>query len=335
MFLSWKGKNKKKPLIRKKKPSPTKKNECQDSARNPDHSLAGGAHRRIRICRFMKGTSLSACFSKRMPAGMTIEAGIVLPLFLFFFLNLGCAMEMIRLHGNLQLALWQVGSMLSVYGYALDSGELPENGASEDSWWKELAGNAVSAIYVKRKMVDSAGETYLNHSPLTGGADGLQLWESRIFGAEDDIDILVTYSVSPWSSLIGFPSFRMSNRYYAHIWNGYQLSGGSENGEEVRTVYIAETGTVYHLRRDCTHLQLSVSQVGAGGIDAARNQYGSRYRPCEKCAGGNTPAVLYITGEGDRYHYSQECSGLKRTVFSMTLEEALEAGYRSCSRCGG
>ena len=337
MFLSWKGKYKMilLNLIRKKKPSPTYQNEDRDSARNPKYSSADGAHRRIKIRRFMEGTSLFTFFSRKISAGMTVEAGIVLPLFLFFFLNLGCVMEMIRLHGNLQLALWQVGSMLSVYGYALDSGELPEDETSGDGWWKELAGNAVSAIYVKGKMVDSAGEAYLNHSPLTGGADGLQLWESRIFGSEDNIDIVVTYSVSPWSSLIGFPSFRMSNRYYAHIWNGYELSGGGEAGEEARTVYITETGTVYHLSRDCTHLQLSVSQVTAGGIDEARNQHGSRYRPCERCAGGGMPAVLYITTEGDRYHYSQECSGLKRTVFSMTLEEALEAGYRSCSRCGG
>lgn len=335
MFLSWNGGKKKKQLTSKKKPSPTKQSISSDSARNPDTQSENLKFPLSNICRFMEGTSLSASFSKKVSAGMTVEAAIVLPLFLFFFLNMGCVIEMIRLHGNLQLALWQVGSMLSVYGYALDSGELPQEDASGEDWWKELAGNAASAVYVKRKITASAGEAYLDHSPLTNGAAGLQLWESRVFGEEDEIDIVVTYSVSPWSSLIGFPSFRMANRYYGHIWNGYRLSGGSEIQGEVRTVYIAENGTVYHLRRECTHLQLSVRQVGAAGIDGERNQNGGRYGPCERCAGGGMPGTLYITKEGDRYHYDENCSGLKRTVFSMTLEEALEAGYRSCSRCGG
>ena len=83
---------------------------------------------------------------------MTVEASIVLPLFLFFFLNLGCAIEMIRLHGNLQLALWQIGSKMAVYGYALDSGEQPEN---SDGWWRDLAGIAVSATYVKGQIINS------------------------------------------------------------------------------------------------------------------------------------------------------------------------------------
>lgn len=335
MFLSWRGGKKKKQLTSTKRPSPTKQSISSDSARNP----YGLSHNSIsplsRICRFMKGTSLPDSLAKKVSAGMTVEAAIVLPLFLFFFLNMGCVIELIRLHGNLQLALWQVGSMLSVYGYALDSGEMPQEDASGEDWWKELAGNAASAVYVKRKIMASAGEAYLDHSPLTDGADGLQLLESHVFGEDDEIDIVVTYSVSPWNSLIGFPSFRMANRYYAHIWNGYRLSGGAENQGEVRTVYIAENGAVYHLKRECTHLQLSVRQVGANGIDGERNQHGGRYGPCERCAGGGMPGTLYITKEGDRYHYDENCSGLKRTVFSMTLEEALEEGYRPCSRCGG
>ena len=263
---------------------------------------------------------------------MTVEASIVLPLFLFFFLNLGCAIELIRLHGNLELALWQIGSKLSVYGYALDSGETPDSG---DGWWRDLAGRVFSATYVKAQVVDSAGEEYLDSSPLTDGAAGLQLWESRVFGSNDEIDIIVTYSVSPWSGLIGFFPFRMANRYYGHIWNGYQVSGGQgDDQEETQTVYVTETGSVYHLTTECTHLRLSVHQIAASGIEDARNQDGGRYRPCTRCAQGSAPPFLYITDEGDRYHYSGDCSGLRRTVSSMTLEEALAAGYRACSRCG-
>lgn len=332
MSSLWSSDNKVKLSTKNIKPSPTNHNTFPDSARNPEASRDACRYRPSVICRFIEGTSLFAPLSRGLGAGMTVEASIVLPLFLFFFLNLGCAVEMIRLHGNLQLALWQIGSKMAVYGYVLDSGEMPENG---EGWWGDLAGAVVSSTYVKGQVVNSVGADYLNESPLTDGAASLQLWESDIFGSDDEIDIVVTYSVSPWIRLVGFRPFRMANRYYAHIWNGYRLSGSEEEEETEQTVYVTENGTVYHMTMECTHLSLSVRQVPAFRIDDMRNQQGGRYYSCSKCAGGMlAPNVFYITEEGDRYHYSAECSGLKRTTSSMTLEQALAAGYRPCSRCG-
>ena len=333
MSSLWSGDDITKNTTKKGKPSPTHLNFWPDSARNPDTSPDGGMSRPSVLFRFIKGTSLFASLSRKVEAGMTVEASIVLPLFLFFFLNLGCAIEMIRLHGNLQLALWQIGSKMSVYGYALDSGELPEN---HDGWWRDLAGAVVSATYVKGQVISSAGTDYLNGSPLTNGAAGIQLWESEIFGSDDRMDIIVTYSVSPWSSLIGFQPFRMANRYYAHIWNGYRVSADAgEAGEVTKIVYVTETGTVYHTSMECTHLQLSVHEISLSGTGGTHNFWIGGNRPCSKCAHGPMPSKIYITNEGDRYHYDRGCSGLKRTVSSMTMEQAQEAGYRPCSRCGG
>lgn len=332
MSFSWSGKKNRKLSTTNQNPSPTfqRKNHMQNSARNSVSITDADRKRPSLLNRYMERISLFTFLSRKADASMTVEASILLPMFLFFFLNLGCAIEMIRLHGNLQLALWQIGSKLSVYGYAVSSGEMPKEDGGED-WWKELAGAAFASSYVKGQMIKSAGEEYLNHSPLRNGAGGLQFWESEIFGSKDEIDIVVTYSVSPWSGVIGFPPFRMANRYYAHIWNGYGLDGEEE---DTRIVYITETGTVYHLTKSCTHLQLSVSLISADEVSDARNQYGGKYHPCERCARGSVPSVFYITDEGNRYHYDRECSGLKRTIYSISMEEAVEEGYRACSRCG-
>lgn len=338
MSLLWSGSNKMKLLTKTKhqKPSPTypDMNIVRGPARDLGVSQDDDVSRRILLPRgFLGGTSLSASFSKGVAAGMTVEASIVLPLFLFFFLNLGCAIEMIRLHGNLELALWQIGSQLAIYGYALDSGETPDDaGQAEedgDRWWDRLTGVAVASTYVKSQMVRAAGEEYLASSPLADGADSLQFLGSEIFGGGDEIDIVVTYAVSPLIGMAGFSPFRMANRYYAHIWNGYQLPG-----EEVQMVFITETGTVYHLNRDCTYLQLSSRQVAAAGIEEERNRNGSRYQACLRCADGAMPEMLYITDEGTRYHYRSDCSGLRRTVYSVSVEEAAEEGYHACARCG-
>ncbi len=334
MSLLWSRQRQKKQLTKQMKPSPTYQSNFSDSARNLKTSLDGGYGCPSVISCFIKGTSLLTSLLRETKAGMTVEASIALPLFLFFFLNLGCAIEMIRLHGNIQLALWQAGNKLAIYGYALDSNEKPKGGASDD-WWKGLSGIALTDTYVRGQIINSAGAEYLNQSPLKNGINSLQFWESDVFGEEDEIDIIVTYSVSPWSNLIGFSSFRMANRYYSHVWNGYGLQGDDrESSEEAVIVYVTETGRVYHNTEGCSHLRLSAQPVSASEIDGIRNQGGGRYYPCEKCADGTLPMLLYITNEGNRYHFTRACSGLKRTVNAIPLDAAKQAGYTPCSRCG-
>lgn len=343
MSLLWSGIEKKQLTI-SKKPSPNNQSSQADPAQNPNFVPNGGGHCPPNMPRFMEGTSLPAShldkklsfgnrgsvFLRKADGGMTVEASILLPLVLFVFLNLGCAIEMIRLHGNLQLALWQIGREASLYGYVLDSGEVPEDGQQEEAWWKELGGIMFASTFVKGRLIDLAGRAYLDGSPLTKGADGLGLWESNIFGPDDIVDIVVTYSVSPWSSMAGFPSFRMANRYYAHVWNGYRLPDGAEETRE-QIVYVTANASVYHLYRDCTHLWISVRAIPAEQVPEMRNQYGQRYRPCGKCGKGVKGALLYVTDEGDCYHYDRECSGLKRTVCTVKLEEA--GNLPLCSRC--
>lgn len=307
-------------------PSPTKQDT--DIGTSFAQNLTKSAHIPI------EKTSLSAFLTRKLRAGMTVEAAVALPVFLFFLLNLSCAIEMIRLHGNLQMALWETGHRLSVYGYALSDEKLcgVMEAEDEDPWWKEMTGIAFSYIYIKNQIVDYLGEEYLEASPLSHGADGLQFWESEVLRHNDEMAVTLTYSVSPWCSLTGFLPFRMANRYYAHIWNGYDIAGNSgENEEELVMVYVAETGKVYHRDPNCTHLCLSIQEITAGTQGNYRNGNGGKYSECEKCRGGAVSGVYYIAREGDCFHYSRDCSGLKRTVFSVLLKDA--ENYSPCSRC--
>lgn len=177
--------------------------------------------------------------------------------------------------------------------------------------------------------MDTLGEKYIQQSPFKEGS--LQLWESEVFGQEDDIDIVVTYSVTPWSRLIGFSPFRLTNRFYAHIWNGYQIPGVEK--EEERNVYVTEEGQVFHISPNCTYIRIVVQEINSKELDGARNQYGRSYEPCRKCAMGECPTEIYITAGGNCFHYTRDCSGLKRTVRSISVKEA--ENYRPCSRCAG
>ena len=257
-------------------------------------------------------------------AGMTVEASLLLPLFLFAMLTLSESMELIRLHSNLQTALWNTGRKLSLYGCFLSDGE-------EGEVSKEAKDLSVSYLYVKNDICSFLGEDYLENSPLAYGVSGLQFAESEIFTENGCMELNLTYKVLPGNTFFPVSSFRMANRYYSHLWTGYDLEKGS--GEIISYVYVTEYGEVYHKDRNCTHISLAIKQAPSMRIDMERNMYGCRYTECEKCKKGGESGILYITDEGDRYHYDRECPGLKRTVFVIPESEA--SIYRPCSRCVG
>ncbi len=334
MPFLWR-RNKSNPLTNYGNPSPTDQDIGAGFAQNLHNSGNRLSMLKRSIPISIEGTLLSAFLSRRLRAGMTVEAAVVLPVVLLFLLNLSCAIEMIRLHGNLQMALWETGHMLAIYGHALGEEEALGSVEAEDGdpWWKEMAGIAFSYTYIKNRIVDYLGEDYLESSPLTHGTAGLQFWESEVLRYNDEMEITVTYGVSPWCSLVGFLPFRMANRYYAHIWNGYDIMAGFEGKDEaLATVYVTETGSVYHRDRDCSHLRLSIREIIAGTEGMYRNENGGKYSECVKCRKEENTGILYIAREGNSFHYSKVCSGLKRTVFSLLLKDA--DAYRPCSRCG-
>lgn len=249
-------------------------------------------------------------------AGMTVEASLVLPLFLLFFVSLGSAIEMIRLHSNMELALYDTGKSMSIYGYAVTDG-------------KEI-GHVLSNFYAESQVIQYLGEEYLDESPIVGGAEGLDFSQSELGDVHGYMEIVVTYQVSPVTGMALFGDFRMMNRYYGHIWSGYKLPDGGVRG----VVYIAENGNVYHQSKDCTHLSLSVRKTTKGALKRSNNNEGKRYLACDRCVREKTVLnedLVYVTGEGDCFHIIRECPGLKRTVYAVP--EAQKERFRPCSRC--
>lgn len=320
----WKDFNRRNLLTIHNRPSPTYGKHISCFAQSETH-----------IHRFIEGISLFVSRKRKIRGSMTVEAAVVLPLFIFFFLNLGSAIEMIRLHGNLELALWEVGNRVSVYGHVLNRKEeqLQENQQKPDSWWMELAGVTLSYTYVKSQLIEYLGKDYLESSPLTYGVDGLQFIESNIWESDGRFELVLTYSVSPLSQMAGFRSFRMANRYYGHLWNGYHIAGAEKGAVNEMYVYITENGSVYHTNRNCTHLVLSVQAVTLQQARAERNEQGGKYNACEKCSRQGYYGQVYITKDGECYHFERDCPGLKRTIKSVLLSQVGER--RLCKRCSG
>ena len=81
---------------------------------------------------------------------------------------------MMRLHGNLEVALWDAGRQVGIYGGILNAGDAGEKEDNDD----RLGTVAVSYTYVKNQICNQLGEEYLEQSPLEQGADSCNFWRA-------------------------------------------------------------------------------------------------------------------------------------------------------------
>lgn len=121
------------------------------------------------VIEYIKRISLPILQRTCVRGSMTVEAALVLPLFCFV-ISMGNAIEIIRLHGNLEVALWNAGRQIGVYG-ALPEGE---QGSADH----RLEAVAVSYTYVKEQIEEQLGEEYLEMSPLDGEVMDYSSWRA-------------------------------------------------------------------------------------------------------------------------------------------------------------
>ncbi len=270
-----------------------------------------------------KRMSLFISFKK---ASITLETSLILPLFLFAMINLLSMLDIIRLYSNIEMVLHQAGKEMAVYAYAYE--KIVD---SDNTVLDMIESIGYSNLYVKEKLIKELDKNYLNSSPLVKGENGISLLQSQIM-KDDMIDLVAEYKVKPVIGMIGFRQMPLINRCRMRSWTGYDNTKGAGKAEDNDTiVYVAENGTVYHTNRSCTHLILSIKKTSLQKISTLRNENGGKYYPCEICGNDSTSNIVYITEQGDRYHKNSECSGLKRTIYAISIHEV--GNRKECYRC--
>lgn len=268
---------------------------------------------------------VSSFASRKLKASMTVEAAIVLPLFMFFIIQVISAINMIGIQSRLGAALHQTGNKMAFSGYIY---EKTLNNTLVDGF----ASVALTEIYAKNQVLNYSGKEYLDKSCIKNGAGGISFDGTSIMGSNDIIEICLSYYVQPLFTVLGFDGFAMNQCYYGRAWTGYDVQSTVSNMEDNDPmVYVTETGTVYHTNRNCTYLNPSISSVSADEISGKRNQSGGKYYPCERCVKNYVSGTIYITNQGSSYHTSITCSGLKRTIYTIPLSQA--GGRGKCSKC--
>lgn len=159
---------------------------------------------------------------------------------------------------------------------------------------------------------------------VEGGMAGLKLCRAEL--ADDNcIYVELEYELKVDIPLLGGVSIPCEDKIRQRAYLGYDKE--KDTGYTGGYVYVTDTGDVYHSSRDCYHIRLTIERVSENEL---ANEYGD-LTECKLCAKYKSCSSLYVTAEGDRYHYYIGCSGLKRTVYRRKQDAC--TGIRACSEC--
>lgn len=239
---------------------------------------------------------------------IVVEASLVLPIFFFAVCCLCYLLEIMAIQTTVRAAAHSVGKEIAAEAYAVPF-VLPSK--------------------VESDIVETIGEERMARSIIKGGKEGLDCKKTVISVQNGIIHMNVEYKVILPISIFGKLSLSCEEKFALKGWTGYVKGGFSGGKEEI--VYVTDTGLVYHKDYHCTYLDLSIRQVAKEEVENLRNENHEKYKCCERCGAG-FGNIVYITGQGNRYHSSLGCSGLKRSVYAVPISEV--QGKGACSRCG-
>lgn len=268
----------------------------------------------------------------RREGSLTIEASLGLFLFMLFMVSLCQMFLVMQLQIRLQRTLEQVSSEAAQYCYVSSQIPLWESESKLISHIEDYLLAELSKEALRLRFIWAAGEENLNASVLLGGAGGLSFEESSILQEENRIRLVVSYRVRLPLAVWGTDSLTFRQQSYRYGWLGDTAPEKTIESSDEQMVYVTKTGQVYHLTLSCTYLKLSVRQAAMAQIESLRNDNGAKYYACEHCRPDGSQAVVYITGDGTRYHKDRECGSISRNVTAIPISQA--ADRRPCSRCG-
>lgn len=273
---------------------------------------------------------------KNNKGSFTVEAAVAVPIFFFALLVFLYLFKAMLLQLQLQGGLTEAAKELSELAYVRSNtaGTAASNQNSTVFDCNKLAQNLIIASEVNKYFPQKD-----NYSMMLKG--NISYYSSSYLGDSDMVDLIGEYNISLPIPLFHFAETAVVQRVKTRAFTGTDqlltadhesVKKGEEEDDEY--VYITETGTVYHRWLECSSLNLNIFHCKLNQIDRKRNSSGGKYKMCEKCC-KNLDGItsVYICEDGDAYHTSIECSGLKRTIQKVKLIEVV-GEMRVCKKCG-
>ena len=276
-------------------------------------------------CGIRKCTARSLRGRCRDAGSVILEAAIGIALFCFLSLAFYHILHIHAVKACVYSALTEAAEYTAEFAYLTE--RMEGNFLDGEDEGTDSVVDTVSLFAVaEEKLLTSIDEPELIEKYVLGGKFGLSLLGSEFYDENGDIVLLVSYVICVSTPMMPDLTFPVEQKICQKPYLGHDADSGAADGKERDPfVFVTDNYEVYHKSRACTHLYLSTHTAY---LTTAEN---SGYRSCEYC-GSEAKGVVYICDEGDAYHSSAYCRGLKRTVYRKRLSEV--KGVPPCSRCG-
>lgn len=242
--------------------------------------------------------------NSRNKGSATVEATLVIPIFLF--------------------------AILALYGMC--KGRLAENVIYEAAC--ETAEYVSEAAYLSGDVFYLGGmrfKEYVDDKAIVeayvdGGVNGVKVFVSPSLDEDKNVVLTISYKKKSSVPIIGKLSKTKSYKVKQRAYIGELKEDKTEEDYADTYVYVTDNRDVYHVTRSCSHLRLTIysmtkRQAANNGLTLCGH--------CNSYEGG----IVYVAATGNVYHTDVNCSGLKRTVYRIKLKDAEKLG--ACLRCGG
>ena len=314
-------------------------NHIPDSIAPESTSNPPIAHVTINFLKFKITTQKQSQRKPEMPfyaslkkASYTIEAAIILPLFITFMVFGMFIFRLFQVQSGVQQSIDMASRTMAVtLGNMSNEGE-SDRDVKSSSDNQTITGELSEAVLLASTIGLCGYEIGKRNVPIgyvDGGLMGFDFLNTSVDG--NYIDIQVEYQLTFPVGLLGQYTFPVSQRARTRKWVGYDKS---ENTIDANYVFITEKGERYHTNYYCTYLNPSVHKVTKEQLKDARNESGGIYYQCHRCKGTKAEGFLYITDYGVAYHNDINCKEIKHDIRKV-LYEAVKDKMPPCSRCAG
>lgn len=266
-------------------------------------------------------------FLKKSGASLTLEASLVLPLFLFYVMTLLYGLEIIRFQSDVWQALNIEITRGSFEAYQYEYAEV--NGVIADKNFSLLSDD----MYIQN-IKDYLDKQILPYLCVDKGRDGLMVTIQENISDTDNRSLTVTYKIKPFLYLMPIGDMKVTDKVVMHDFTGYRREKDAiwgKSGEEGIYVFVTPNGEKYHFSENCTYLKVKLQAVDSSEVNKHRNMDGEIYRSCEVCGNVNC-YVVYVTKWGNRYHTKMNCNAIQKNVQRVLLSQV--GGRTACSKCG-
>lgn len=265
-------------------------------------------------------------FEKRERASYCIEASVILPLFACICVFVLLFFRILTVEWGIETAIREVAENMALYGESQHFSASSDQEGDGVSIGEVLSTTGIAAATTARIISLGVPIEYVDHNILGLDYSGCEI-------SDNDITISVRYRITIPVLLLGRHTYDITQSASYRRWVGFSPQKYEDDKDQY--VYVARYGEDYHNKRDCPYLAPSVRAVTLSELPACRNKSGGKYHACSLCTGSMAPTLstVYITNYGTTFHCNNNCSGLKRTVYTIELDEA-RSKYSPCPKCG-